>query len=402
MADRSKAPIIRSHRWMAWGLGLALLIRVVFPAANYLDLTEIHHTDSYSYAKDAYHVVDEGIWDFWRRPPGYPLFLIVAGALVAGGQLNLNLILLLQSLLGIATCALVYWGARRLFGDSTARWAMLLAGFDLTCIVYGNLMLSECLFATLLTAAALCLLVGQTPKATAGSAVLLAAACYVRPVGLVLAVLWPLMLWLVLRNRKKAIVFFSVVWLLLLPWFVRQKVKFGDFMFSGITHENPLLHNAAYVLAEIEVRSVKLVKQRLMETVPFNEWPSKGYEILLSHPFVFLYTVAKDLPVTLLSPAPDAYRAMFPSGPSWFHAAGAVFACLFWAWLPLTVFAARQKAGLFLLATALYLIVIPGPQGRSRFRVPAMPALAICAAIGLSRLEARGRKPSQQIGYPDL
>ena len=158
--------------------------------------------------------------------------------------------------------------------------------------------------------------------------------------------------------------FFSVVWLLLLPWFVRQKVTSGDFMFSGITHENPLLHNAAYVLAEIEGKPVAAVQQRLGETVPFGEWPSKGYEILRAHPFVFLYAVAKGVPITLLSPAPDAFRGMFPSGASWFHTAGLVFACLFWAWLPFTVFAAREKAGLFLLATALYLIVIPGPQGR--------------------------------------
>ena len=122
------ASIIPSRRWMTWALGLALLLRIAFPAANYLGLTDIHHTDSYSYsyAKDAYHVVDDGIWDFWRRPPGYPLFLIVAGTLRAGGQINLNLVLLLlQGLLGLATCGLVFWGARRLIGASAAPWALL-------------------------------------------------------------------------------------------------------------------------------------------------------------------------------------------------------------------------------------------------------------------------------------
>ena len=396
------ASIIPPRRWMTWALGLALLLRVALPAANYLGLTDIHHTDSYSYTKDAYHIVDDGIWDFWRRPPGYPLFLIVAGTLRAGGQINLHLVLFLQGLLGLATCGLVFWGARRVIGASAARWALLLISLDLTSIVYGNLMISECLFTTLLTASMLCALVGQTPRATAGAAFLLAAACYVRPVGLVLAFVWPLMLWLVLRDRKKAAVFFVVVWLLLLPWFVRQKVTSGDFMFSGITHENPLLHNAAYVLAEIEGKPVAAVQQRLAETVPFGEWPSKGYEIVLSHPFVFLYTLAKGVPITLLSPAPDAFRAMLPSAVSWFHMGGAVFACLFWVWLPFTVMAMREKAGLFLLATALYLVIIPGPQGRSRFRVPAMPALAVCAAIGLSRIETRRREAAQRVGYADI
>ena len=80
---------------------------------------------------------------------------------------------------------------------------------------------------------------------------------------------------------------------------------------------------------------------------------------------------------------------MFPSGVPWFHAAAVVFSCLFWVWLPFTVFAARENVGVFLLATALYLVLIPGPQGRSRFRVPAAPALPICSAVGLSRLETR-------------
>ena len=391
MPDKLKAPTILSRRWMMWGLGFALLLRLAFPTANYLGLSESRHTDSYDYVQNAQALVDDGVWEFWRRPPGYPLFLIEAGALKPGGQINLNSVLLLQGLLGLVACGLTFWGARRLLGDSAARWAVLLIALDLTSMVYGNLMLSECLFTTLLTASLLCTLVGQTPRATAGAALLLAAACYVRPVGLVLAFLWPLMLWVVLRNRKKAAVFFSVVWLLLLPWFVRQKVEFGAFMFSGITHENPLVHNAAYVLAEIEGAPVADVQQRLIESVPFHQWPSKGYEILLAHPFVFLYTVAKGVPFTLLSPGPYAFQAMFPSGASWFHTAGAVFACLFWVWLPFTAYAIREKAGLFLLATALYLIVIPGPQGRSRFRVPAVPALAICAAIGLSRIEARRR-----------
>ena len=354
---------------MLLGLGVALLIRIAFVAANYLGISNTLQTDSHQYVQEARLVLEEGAGDFWRRPPGYPLFLIAARGV------NLNLAILLQGVLGLGTCSLVYWGARRLFSESAARWAVLFVALDLTSIIYGNLILSECLFTTLLTASALCLLVSQDGKSTAVAAVLLAAGCYVRPIGLVAALLWPLLLGVVFRNRKKAVTFFSLIWLLLLPWFVRQKVNFGDFMFSGITYENPLFHNAAYVLAEIEGTPVDEVQQRLLDTVAFADWQAKGYEILLSHPFVFAYTIAKGVPVTLTSPAVGAFRNMFPSAHV-VYLTGTVLACLFWLWLPCSVLALKDKAALFLFATALYLVVVPGPQGA--VTVPS----ARCAGVG--------------------
>ena len=221
---------------MRWGLGLALLVRAAFPVANYLNASTVHHTDSYSYARNPRSRRRRRDLGFLAPPTG------------------------LSAVPDRGRAPQTRGGALRLLGGSAASWALPLISLDLITVVYGNLMVSECLFTTLLTAAALCVLTGQTPKATFGAAALLAAACYVRPVGLVLAILWPLLLWLVFGHRRKAVVFFSVVWLLLLPWFVRQKVKFGTFMFSRITRENPLFYNAAYVLAEIEGKPVGAVQ----------------------------------------------------------------------------------------------------------------------------------------------
>ena len=59
--------------------------------------------------------------------------------------------------------------------------------------------------------------------------------------------------------------------------------------------------------------------------------------------------------------------------------------------------AQERGRGLFLF-TGLYLVSIPGPQGRSRFRVPAVPFLALSSGYGVAVVVGRrreGGRPAQ-------
>jgi 4-amino-4-deoxy-L-arabinose transferase-like glycosyltransferase len=152
-----------------------------------LDLTNNSETDTESYVLIARQLLDGEEGYFRLRTPGYPIFLALTG-------LDLRLALLVQGLLGFATCGLVYFGVRSQCGELAARLSLAFLAIDVTTITYGNLLLSETLFTCLLTVA---LLLGATSRSR-GSAVscgvVLAAAAYVRPVGLLLAWLWPLVM----------------------------------------------------------------------------------------------------------------------------------------------------------------------------------------------------------------
>lgn len=364
----------------------ACLSRAGLVAANYFDLTNNEQTDTESYVVIARQLLDGEEGYFRLRTPGYPVFLALTG-------LDLKLALLLQGLLGFATCGLVYFGVRSQCGELAARLSLAFVALDLTTITYGNMLLSETLFAALLT---LGVVLGSTSESRRGAVtcgIALAAATYVRPVGLLLGWLWPLVMAVAWKRPRQALLVFVTTWLLLLPWFVRQNEHYGEFGFSQITTGNLLLHNAAYVVADIEGRALIDVQGEFFQLrgVP---WEDRAIEILLAHPFIYIKTAVMGAVVTLLSPAWNAFQHMLPGAGPGLYTLEAVLACLFWLWLPFCVFSVSRPLGLLALTTAAYLILIPGPQGRARFRAPAVPALAIAAGIGLARkLEGDARQP---------
>lgn len=358
-------------------LVMAFLCRAALVVANYLDLTVNEQTDTGEYVPIARQLINEGQGYFRVRTPGYPLFLALTG-------LDLKLALLLQGMLGFATCLLVYFGVRSRYGEVAGRLALGFLALDLTTITYGNLLLTETLFAALLTLGLVLAPTSESKGQALGCGAALAAATYVRPVGMLLGCLWPLVIALVWKKPRRAALVLAATWLLLLPWFFWQKEHYGAFRFSAITRINLLQYNAAYVIADIEGRSINEVQEEFNE-IPRLEWEARAIDILMAHPLTYLKLVAQEAPVTLLSPAWGAFRYMLQGGREWQYTVAAGAACLFWLWLPFSALAARKQFGLFALVTAAYLILIPGPQGRARFRVPAVPALAIAAGIGLAR-----------------
>lgn len=378
-----------------WLLLLAAFVsRAGLVAANYSDLTTNEQTDTESYVVIARQLIEGEEGYFRLRTPGYPIFLALTG-------LDLKLALLVQGLMGFATCGLVYFAVRSQCGELAARLSLAFLSFDLTTITYGNVLLSETLFAALLT---LGLVLGSTSRSRTRAlacGVVLAAAIYVRPVGLLLVWLWPLVMAVAWKRPRQALLVFAATGLLLLPWFVRQNEHYGEFRFSEITRGNLLLHHAAYVVAEVEGRTLGDVQGEFFELrgVP---WEDRAMEIILAHPFTYAKTAVKGVVVTLLSPAWNAFRHMLPGTGEGLYVVAGGLACLFWLWLPFCAFSTSRPLGLLALTTAAYLILIPGPQGRARFRAPAVPALAIAAGIGLARkLEGSSRQSGMPGGNGD-
>src|SRR5260370_2526587 len=113
------------------------------------------------------------------RPPGFPVFLAVAHALLGGVTLGDRLA---QCAVGVALVARVGIVAARLCERRTALVAMTLAALSPVLVVFGSSLISEPLFTTLvLAAAAAALRARSAPRATGWAVLAGIAAVAARP-----------------------------------------------------------------------------------------------------------------------------------------------------------------------------------------------------------------------------
>ncbi len=236
------------------------------------------------------------------RTPGYPTLL--AGARWVGGFLGkasagVALMLLLQQ-------ALLAWVTYRLGRQFASRHVATVAAAMLVVspVAWASSVriLSDTPFAILLTAS-LWLMVRHFRtrrwKHLLAAAVLLAAACYVRPVGLVIGVLFTASL-VVRRGRlPRTAVFAGLLVALLAPWVVRNGVRAGYWGFSSnfpVTlqaYSAPLTLEAAEGLSprqarrEVARRALQRVKP-MVEEPTLGEWiaaqQSTAAEVITEHP----------------------------------------------------------------------------------------------------------------------
>ena len=115
--------------------------------------------DSQTYLVPAYDLANGlGFAPILKRPPLYPLF--VAGAVMLMGE-DPHGLAFLQHGLGLATVVLTYFLGRAAFNRSTGLVAGLLVALNGPLIIYERYVMAETLMTTLLTAAALALVVGM-------------------------------------------------------------------------------------------------------------------------------------------------------------------------------------------------------------------------------------------------
>jgi 4-amino-4-deoxy-L-arabinose transferase-like glycosyltransferase len=240
----------------------ALLVRLLFCMCHRFEPQRVCTPDSRVYLELARNLGGEGRFvrgeDFSLenpvepetfRTPGYPLLVLLCAALPGDG---LVLLVLLQILLGSAVAAGGGWIAGRIFSPAAGLLCGLLLAVDAGHVVYANMVMSDILFASLVLAAVLLLLVHRHRPhlgllAVSGLALTLSAA--VRPLGawlfLVAAV------WLLVRKTSRRGVALFCLAALLFPaaWGVRNFSVCGSFSLSSAFHYNVYRVAAAKVLA---------------------------------------------------------------------------------------------------------------------------------------------------------
>lgn len=415
-------------------LCVALILRAGLLLAGWNDPQRFFTPDSGDYDFLALSLGEYG--EFSRSPdgpaelfraPGYPFFLACINA-VSG--YSIHAVLVVQILLDVALCRLVYLLGVRLFDRRVGLWAAGLQAVSTVAIISSVRILSDSLFAFMLTASILLLLshfktLRYRPLLLGG--IVAGCACYVRPIGVFFGVIVLLVLLLRCRAVRRAIVFAVVFAACIGPWILRNYIVADYCGFSTLSGESVFKFQAPYVLARVEGISVESARSRLeAELAQYKsaEDPTRGqleakraslgYGVLFEHPWTFLTMHFRgslmvwvpgeaELPallgaetgekgtIEILSQQslPDAVRH-YLHGRMW----------ILWILVPfMPVLLARYAfcavgvaryvrprmgpGGWLIVLTVLLFTLLPGVFGHPRFRVPITPLLNVAAGVGV-------------------
>jgi 4-amino-4-deoxy-L-arabinose transferase-like glycosyltransferase len=371
------------------------------------------------------------------RTPGYPLLLALLPSTRAA--------VAVQALLWSALCLAIGVFAARRWGASAGIIACLLLALDLPSFVYSNKIMTEVPFSFLFAAAVLAELkvmeCSRFDRKLIGlvllSGLLFACATAVRPIAQMvvpLALLFALLMWRGDWRQKLAVGLLLVLFPVLLigGWKYRNWKETGISAFSTVSAFNLYNFRAAGTVAYATGRSLQTVWRSWDQSHP-ESFARRGFEIIRQHPMAFAAMTSRTFVYLALVPDrgplarvlgieqgqkvedPGSIRidgALDGAARSPLHTAALIyrneldsssaFAALIILQLAMTalvwmgaVYAAVSEVRsrpawdvriLFMLVMALWLLFLAsGPEATDRFRIPAMPLLAMVSAIGWYR-----------------
>jgi len=381
-----------------------------------------------------------------ERPPGYPVFL--ASVFAVAGE-NLPLVVFFQLIMGAGVCGLLYLMGR-LISPGVGYGAALIYALMPDVVLWAMAILSDTLFTLLVTASLACLLWalrGRRILLFLLSGLLLGVAALTRPIGLAILPIWAIFL-LVRAARgpdgRRAILLRSLLFVgaALLPivlWSYRNFVIHGIFTVSPINSAKLGRYDAPYTLAQAEGISLEEARARIPTSSPMAPGDRARFlRILLAHPLEYvvvhmrgtwylLSEVAQPNQALLVGErfrTPGFLTALREGDPAQ-ALAGLLsqlqddrlrwFVILTWPSLAFLLalyllslvggahlvrhMGESRWIGVFMITTAAVFMLVPGPVGNGRFRVPAEPMLAFLASAGIaairrwiaSRRHGRGR-----------
>ena len=366
------------------------------------------------------------------RSPGYPAFL--AAVFRIAGE-NYTPVVVVQLLMGVAVSLMLFALGRMFWSPRVGYAAALLYALTPNAVLWALSILSDTLFVFLVAAALLCLgLLMKTERTrwAVVSGVCLGLGALTRPIGQLLVPLWILgmVVWAIWRRTNLRRTFVAIAALALatlaviLPWAYRNQVVHGLFTLSPIETWNLGYYAAPYTLARAEGISVEAAR----EQIPTSVIPQPGdraryLRILLDHPLDYLYVHWRGT-WYLLSEVGQPNQAQLVGerfqtpgvlvalrqgdlGTAFSNLLAALrdprlrwFVLITWPALAFQALVyvlslkglialfrqggAARWVGLLLLATIAVFVLVPGPVGNGRFRLPAEPLLCLLAAIGIA------------------
>jgi 4-amino-4-deoxy-L-arabinose transferase-like glycosyltransferase len=414
--------------------GLALAVRLAaFLGASAVSPASMLTPDSSGYERLARTLLHHGRFAdsadgpaHRRRTPGFPL--LIAAVYGATGE-DPRAVVLVEIALSVLTVCLTSWIAHRLWGEWPALVAGLLLALDLPSVTASRLLLTETLFTVLIVAGAaiaLSLVGAERPGARQGllMGALLASAALTRPIGLFLPL--PVGAWLLFSSRSlgwdrraafKLIASFAAAWILLVGgWQLRNQRALSASAASDEPVKILFFVRGADIIAQRDGIPVEEARARLrsLNQAEQGALPKEdrqlqiAFGLIAQHPLLFLWTQIRWLPELLLgtgaaglalalglddsSDLPHRLASVTTAFAAALHLL-ALYAGMAWClWCARNESAGRRAAILLLAGLVAYFVVLSaGPMAYSRFRVPFVPLLAVCAARGLQLARERWR-----------
>jgi len=433
----------KTYLWVI--LVISAVLRLSLACSAWSEPKRYFTPDSYDYDTLAHSLLESG--RFARvgspeifRTPGYPVFL--AGIYALTGN-SIHAVVIVQAFLDVLLCYLVFQLGRMLLSQAVGLVAAAIQAISPVMIAYCCRILSETLFAFLIVSMLLLLLnkgANQQVKLIFPAGVIMGIACIVRPVGLIAAIIIVIFL-LVARRFRSAIVFAVASAMIITPWLTRNYYKTGYYGLAGVADYNLFYYNARALMQGDRSVAVSSTAQRLVEENPIREGlppdyarlnnpaflslcRSEGMKIICRQPGRYLLVHLRGMRNIFLPAATDVLEiAGLTTGTKgtlgvirqeglW---AGvkhyfadepwAVWLCLPMVLITLVKFifamvglvrCAIRQIGFdfwFMVAIGVSLILLPGPAGHPRFRVPAAAIISIIFAVGIVGIKS---KPSNR------
>ena len=404
-----------------------LKFQTTWDAADYIPLAQgIQHGCGFARFENG-HCASADV----SRPPGYPFFV----AMMPG----LRTVLVVQAFLGAALCIWLGRFVSTRWGAGAGLMAAALLATDIPSIVYGAMIMSEALFQFLLTGAILLQLStiiadelsARTTARVFAAAGLLAAAAMIRPTGIFLPLFAPLPFLLMKgvtwpRALVLGVLAFAIPIAAMLAWTARNQRVAGMNAMSADSATTIFYYNAAGVQAYATHRSLGEASTELAHEIGWQGDPSaipftfsqamirQSFKTFAEHPFATLVVTVRGL--ILVATVPDRNKLNEMIGTNGGGPLGLapsfdittrilrtmnspVLAILVLVQLMLNLFVwAGVARGLFrtdwnskievacilipLGAAFAMLACAASPAAHARFRVPAVPFLAMLAGIG--------------------
>ena len=422
-------------RYLIRILLFAAAVRLALLAAAWNHPQRVLAPDSPGYVQLAESLATDNAFQLDGQPeilrtPGYPLFLIPSFAFRASYS---RVAIVVQILLDVLLVYLTYLLASMLASRQAALWAAAFQAISAVAIVSSVQILSDGLYALLLTLAT-CLMVVHLKAgkwwSLLSAAGVLAAACYVRPAGVVMAAAFAAILLARPKRFRFAGAFLGVVLAAIAPWTVRNYVNAryvgfssfaGDAMyFFAVPELRSRLEDAdpAAMRARLKARASPVRDEKGAFPPPgpaAAERHRKALEIIAEHPLTYAGLHFKGCLGTYLPGEPavleltgltagqrgtsDVLRKEGPLAAAR-HYFGDNLPAIVLAIPMVLLLAAKyltasfcviKKARLRMPAEAWLLLVIvivstllPGPFGLPRYRTPFEPLLSVAAGAGVT------------------
>jgi 4-amino-4-deoxy-L-arabinose transferase-like glycosyltransferase len=400
----------------------------------------IYTPDSQAYIQLSHSLVEQGTFQREGEPeifrtPGYPLLLAFS---IPWGESWWQAVLVFQVILDVVLVYLTFLLGWMLAGDRAGLIAAALQAVEPLVVASSLRILSDSLYAFLFILAILllvhCVRHGRW-WALIASALVLGAACYVRPVGGVMAAVAAVMLLLVGGERRllKAVAMAGIVGLCAAPWVVRNVIVADYRGFSTQNTDAMYYFAAPEVLAATEGISPDKARAMMAETdevVNAGKSPGQAADarrreairILSENPWLYARIHLVGCLGVFLPAATDvlqtvglttgergtldvlhtqgivaAVRHYFGGHPTAMMVAAPLLiatAVQYLGALLCIIQAGRQripKEVWLLVVLVVVSVLLPGPFGLPRYRLPITPLLCVAAGAGMAAL----RRPAE-------